>query len=136
MTRVLTYGTFDMFHIGHLRLLQRAAAMGDELYVGLSSDHFNECMKRKYCVDSYEVRRQILEALRCVTQVFTEDSWEQKAADIQRLQIDVLVMGDDWGGHFDHLRSLCQVAYLPRTPGVSSTLRRQFFRPADPSHHG
>ena len=125
-----------MFHIGHLRLLRRAAAMGDELYVGLSSEHFNECMKHKYCVDSYEVRRQILEALRCVTQVFAEDSWEQKAADVQRLQIDTLVMGDDWSGHFDHLSGLCRVVYLPRTPGVSSTLRRRGSCSPDPSQGG
>jgi glycerol-3-phosphate cytidylyltransferase len=120
---VLTYGTFDLLHYGHIRLLTRAHALGTELAVGLSTDEFN-AIKGKRAYQSYEDRRSFLMELRCVSQVFPEQTWEQKAADIQRLGAAVLVMGDDWKGKFDSYGALCQVVYLERTPDISSTLLR------------
>ncbi|MBI4921559.1 MAG: adenylyltransferase/cytidyltransferase family protein [Devosia nanyangense] len=120
MKTVLTYGTFDLFHIGHTRLLERARALGDRLMVGISSDEFN-AVKGKRGVIPYEHRAEIVGAMRCVDEVFPENDWEQKERDIRRLGADVLVMGDDWAGKFDQYKSLCEVVYLPRTQGISSS---------------
>lgn len=121
--RVITYGTFDLFHIGHLRLLQRARQLGDELYVGLSTDKFNEIKGKKSAI-CYQHRLEIVSALTCVTHVFPEEDWGQKEKDIDRFNIEKFVMGDDWKGKFDSLSKLCSVVYLPRTPDISSTFLR------------
>lgn len=120
MGLVVTYGTFDLLHMGHLRLLERAAALGDGLAVGVSTDEFN-AVKGKRCVVPYGERAALVSALRVVTQVFPEESWDQKAEDITRLGAGVFVMGTDWEGKFDHLGALCRVVYLPRTRGISTT---------------
>jgi len=120
MKKVITYGTYDLLHRGHIKLLQRAREMGDYLVVGLSSDEFN-AVKHKKAFYSYEERKLVLEAVRYVDEVIPEDNWEQKERDILEHGIDVFVMGDDWNGKFDHLKSLCEVIYLPRTDGVSTT---------------
>ena len=118
--RAITYGTFDLFHIGHLRLLKRISALANELYVAVSSDEFNS-IKGKTCVIPFEERKEIIAALNCVTQVIKEDNWEQKISDIQKYHCDLFVMGDDWEGKFDFLKSQCEVVYLPRTPEISTT---------------
>lgn len=118
--RAITYGTFDLFHIGHLRLLERISKMAEEIVVAISSDEFNS-LKGKSCVIPFENRRDIVAALRMVTKVIREDSWEQKEIDVQREQCDVFVMGSDWEGKFDFLKKCCDVVYLPRTEGVSSS---------------
>jgi len=118
---VITYGTFDLFHIGHLRLLKRAASLGTKLIVGLSSDEFNTQQKEKVTAVSFEHRREILESLSFVSMIIPENSWDQKPYDVQKYDVDVFVMGDDWAGKFDELSSLCEVVYLPRTEGVSTT---------------
>lgn len=120
MTRVITYGTFDLLHWGHVRLLERAAALGDELIVGLSTDEFN-AVKHKEAYHSYAHRKYILEAIRYVDKVIPENDWEQKISDVQKYGIDVFVMGDDWKGQFDFLKDYCKVIYLPRTEGISTT---------------
>lgn len=118
---VLTYGTFDLFHIGHLRLLQRAKALGDYLIVGVSTDEFN-ALKGKQSVIPFEHRQEIVRAIRYVDQVIPESNWEQKVEDIRRYSVHTFVMGDDWSGKFDTLKQHCsQVVYLPRTLDVSST---------------
>lgn len=117
---VLTYGTFDLFHFGHVRLLERLAGLGDDLYVGLSTDAFN-ALKGKKAVYSYEDRRAILLSTRFVTKVFPETNWAQKRLDIVQYRADIFAMGDDWQGKFDDLSDLCDVVYLPRTEGISST---------------
>lgn len=123
MRRVITYGTFDTLHFGHIRLLQRARALGDYLIVGLSTDEFN-ALKNKQSVHSWEERKAHLEALRFVDLVIPEITWEQKASDIKLYQVDVFTMGSDWEGKFDELGALCQIKYLERTSGISSTLIR------------
>lgn len=120
MKRVLTYGTFDLLHRGHVRLLERAAALGDELIVGLSTDEFNR-IKGKHAYMSYADREYILKAIRYVDRVIPERSWGQKVADVQRYHIDTFVMGDDWQGKFDFLKDYCEVIYLPRTQDISTT---------------
>lgn len=120
MKRVLTYGTFDLLHRGHVRLLERAAALGDELIVGLSTDGFNR-IKGKHAYMSYADREYILKAIRYVDRVIPERSWDQKVADVQRYHIDTFVMGDDWQGKFDFLKDYCEVIYLPRTQDISTT---------------
>lgn len=120
MTIVLTYGTFDLLHVGHVNLLRRARGLGDRLVVGLSTDAFN-ALKRKVSTQSYEDRAEVLRAIRYVDEVFPEESWAQKAEDVRRLGADLLVMGSDWAGHFDDLSRLCQVHYLPRTENISSS---------------
>lgn len=125
MKKVITYGTFDVLHYGHIRLLKRARALGDCLIVALSSDEFNS-LKGKKALYSYEQRKELLEACRYVDKVIPEMNWEQKERDVRELDIDVFVMGDDWTGKFDFLRGSCEVVYLPRTPGVSSTQTRRF----------
>lgn len=121
--RVLTYGTFDYLHIGHINILRRAKALGDYLMVGLSTDEFNT-LKGKRSHSTYAERKQIVEAIRFVDHVFPESNWEQKVADIKRYEIDLFVMGDDWAGKFDFLKEHCEVVYLPRTENISSTLIR------------
>ncbi|MDO5462763.1 MAG: glycerol-3-phosphate cytidylyltransferase [bacterium] len=121
MKRVITYGTYDLLHYGHINLLQRARALGDYLIVVLSTDEFNWNMKHKKCYFSYEKRRQMLEALRCVDLVIPEETWEQKIEDVKLYKADVFVMGDDWEGKFDFLKDYCEVVYLPRTPEISTT---------------
>lgn len=117
---ILTYGTFDLFHIGHLRLLQRARALGDALLVGISTDEFN-AIKGKRTVIDFSHRAEIVGSLRCVDGVFPETCWEQKPADVAKYQVSALVMGNDWNGKFDFLKSQCEVIYLPRTQGISTT---------------
>ena len=120
MKRVITYGTFDLIHYGHINLLERAKKLGDYLVVGLSTNEFNE-QKNKKCYFSYEERKRLLEALRVVDLVIPEESWEQKRSDIQMYHIDTFVMGDDWKGKFDDLKDICEDVYLERTPEVSTT---------------
>ena len=120
MKTVLTYGTYDLLHKGHVLLLARARNLGDRLIVGLSTDAFNE-LKGKRCFYSYEERYLILSAIRHVDMVIPEQNWEQKISDIQTHNVDVFVMGDDWKGKFDHLRDYCEVVYLPRTENISTT---------------
>jgi len=118
--RVITYGSFDLLHYGHIALLRRAKRMGDYLIVGLSTEKFNE-VKGKRCYFTYRHREQLLEAIRYVDLVIPETSWEQKIDDIKTYHVDVFVMGDDWAGKFDFLNEYCHVTYLPRTPEVSTT---------------
>jgi glycerol-3-phosphate cytidylyltransferase len=119
--RILTYGTFDYLHIGHINILRRARELGDFLVVGLSTDEFNT-LKNKQSHSSYEERKAILEAIRFVDQVIPEITWEQKIDDVKKHNIDIFVMGDDWAGKFDFLRDHCEVVYLPRTQDISSTI--------------
>ena len=121
---VITYGTFDLFHLGHLRILERSAALGERLVVGVSTDTFNQT-KDKECVQPFEERSAIVGAMRVVSGVFAEDSWGQKRADIEREGADIFVMGDDWAGKFDDLDDVCEVVYLPRTEGVATTNRKE-----------
>lgn len=120
MKKVITYGTFDLFHVGHLNILKRAKELGDYLIVAVSSDSFNTT-KGKKCVIPDNERMSIVEAIKYVDEVISENSWEQKIDDIQKYDIDVFVMGDDWKGKFDFLKEYCDVVYLPRTEGISST---------------
>jgi glycerol-3-phosphate cytidylyltransferase len=117
---VITYGTFDLFHVGHIRILERARGLGDRLIVALSTDEFN-LIKGKRSVFSFEERRQILRSIRYVDDVIPERDWSQKRDDIEKYEVDVFVMGDDWAGKFDDLNDLCEVVYLPRTEGISTT---------------
>lgn len=119
-TIVLTYGTFDLFHVGHLRLLQRLADMGDRLIVGVSTDEFN-AVKGKLATIPYADRAAIVAGIRGVDTVIAEESWNQKPRDIARYGVTHFCMGDDWLGKFDHLKPLCEIVYLERTKGVSST---------------
>ena len=121
MKRVITYGTFDLLHYGHINLLRRAKALGDYLIVALSTDEFNLKEKNKVCYFSSEERKKLLEAIRYVDLVIPEENWEQKRTDIPLYHVDTFVMGDDWKGKFDFLEDLCQVVYLPRTPEISTT---------------
>ena len=121
---VITYGTFDLFHVGHLRLLRRAKGFGNSLHVGVSSDEFNK-KKGKETVIGFEERVEIISSLSFVDTVFAEHSWEQKEQDIRRLNAQVFVMGDDWQGKFDHLSNLCEVKYIPRTEIISTTLLKE-----------
>lgn len=120
MKKVITYGTFDLFHVGHLNLIKRAKAQGDYLIVAVSSDKFN-ALKGKKAYHSDVDRMLILRAIKYVDEVILEESWEQKVADIKKYDIDVFVMGDDWKGKFDELKEYCEVVYLPRTEGISTT---------------
>ncbi len=122
MKRVITYGTFDLLHYGHINLLARAKALGDYLIVALSTDEFNWNSKQKKCYFGYERRKQMLEAIRCVDLVIPEKSWEQKITDVQLYKADIFVMGNDWEGKFDFLKDYCEVVYLPRTPEISTTV--------------
>ena len=122
MKRILTYGTFDLLHYGHIRLLKRAKALGDYLIVALSTDEFNE-IKGKKAYHNYETRKKMLEAIRYVDLVIPENNWEQKISDVKRYDVDIVVMGSDWAGsdRFDYLQEYCEVVYLERTEGVSTT---------------
>lgn len=117
---ILTYGTFDLFHPGHVQLLKRARELGSRLIVGLSTDEFN-AKKGKRSVMRYEDRKTVLESCRYVDEVFAEEDWSQKLTDARRLGVDVFVMGDDWAGKFDFMQEACSVVYLARTEGVSTT---------------
>ena len=118
--RVITYGTFDMFHVGHLELLKRLKDYGDELIVAVSTDEFN-AIKGKKTIIPYDQRANIVESIKYVDKVIPENSWEQKIEDIKKYNIDIFIMGDDWKGKFDFLRDYCEVLYLPRTEGISTT---------------
>jgi len=120
MKKVITYGTFDLLHYGHINLLKRAKELGDYLIVGLSTNEFNE-KKGKKCYFSYEERKKLLESIRYVDLVIPEYSWEQKVNDIKEFKVDIFVIGDDWKGKFDFLKDYCKVIYLPRTPEISTT---------------
>ncbi|BDX04536.1 adenylyltransferase/cytidyltransferase family protein [Planctobacterium marinum] len=121
MRRVITFGTYDVFHVGHVKLLKRAKACGDHLTVGVSSDELNFSKKGRNPVYSLESRMEIISSLKFVDDVFVEHSLEAKEQYILQAKADVLVMGDDWQGRFDHFKSVCEVVYLPRTPSVSTT---------------
>lgn len=120
MKKVITYGTFDLFHVGHLNLLKRAKSYGDYLIVAVSSDEFN-LGKGKKCFVSDQDRMEIVKAIRYVDEVIPETSWEQKIEDVKKYDVDVFVIGDDWTGKFDFLKEYCEVVYLPRTDGISTT---------------
>lgn len=120
MKKIITYGSYDLLHRGHINLLRRARALGDYLLVGLSTDAFNS-IKGKEIYHSYSERKLVLEAIRYVDEVIPEDQWEQKIDDVLNHQIDTFVMGDDWEGKFDFLKPHCEVIYLPRTEGISTT---------------
>ncbi|NVK38372.1 MAG: pantoate--beta-alanine ligase [Gammaproteobacteria bacterium] len=121
MKRVITFGTFDVFHVGHINILERAKQQGDYLIVGVSSDGLNFSKKKRYPIYSQADRIKILSSLQFVDEVFVEESLELKPEYIKRFKADVLVMGDDWAGRFDEMKSLCEVLYLPRTPSISTT---------------
>ena len=122
MKKVITYGTFDLLHYGHINLLRRAKSLGDYLIVGLSTDEFNNKEKNKECYFDYENRKLLLDAVRYVDCVIPENNWEQKISDIQKYNIDVFVIGDDWKGKFDYLEDIgIEVVYLPRTKEISTT---------------
>ena len=121
MKRVITYGTFDLLHYGHINLLKRAKALGDYLVVALSTDEFNWNEKQKKCYFPYEKRKQRLEGIGYVDLVIPEENWEQKKTDVKEYRIDTFVMGDDWKGKFDFLKDVCEVVYLERTPEISTT---------------
>lgn len=121
MKKVITYGTFDLLHYGHVNLLRRARALGDYLVVALSTDEFNWNMKHKKCYFPYEKRKMMLEAIRYVDEVIPEENWEQKNTDVVKHGCSVFVMGDDWKGKFDFLKDKCEVVYLPRTPDISTS---------------
>ncbi|SOC27791.1 glycerol-3-phosphate cytidylyltransferase [Brochothrix thermosphacta] len=120
MKKIITYGTFDLLHWGHIRLLERAKQLGDHLTVAISTDEFNN-IKHKEAYHSYAHRKYILEALRYVDEVIPENEWEQKIKDVKRHNIDVFVMGDDWKGEFDFLSDHCDIVYLNRTEGISTS---------------
>ncbi|KKE78625.1 glycerol-3-phosphate cytidylyltransferase [Bacilli bacterium] len=120
MKKVITYGTFDLLHTGHINILRRAKEFGDYLVVAISSDEFN-ALKGKKAYYTFEQRKAILEAIRYVDEVIPEHNWEQKIDDVKNHNIDVFVMGDDWEGKFDFLNDYCEVVYLPRTVGISTT---------------
>jgi glycerol-3-phosphate cytidylyltransferase len=124
MKKIITYGTFDLLHIGHIRLLSRARDLGEYLIVGLSTDDFNE-KKHKTAFYPYDQRAEILRAIRFVDLVIPEKSWEQKIADIKQYNVDIFVIGDDWQGHFDFLKDICEVIYLPRTRNISTTIVKE-----------
>ena len=121
MKKVITYGTFDLLHYGHINLLKRAKQMGDYLVVCLSTDEFNKNSKNKECYFSYEIRKQLLESIRYVDLVIPENNWDQKIDDIKEFGINTFVMGEDWKGKFDFLKEYCEVIYLPRTKEISTT---------------
>ena len=117
---VLTYGTFDMFHIGHLNLLNRLKSLGDKLIVAVSTDEFNS-IKGKKTLIPFEQRALIVQNIKCVDIVIAEENWEQKIYDIKKYNVDIFAMGDDWQGKFDFLKDYCEVIYLPRTQNISTT---------------
>jgi len=120
MKKVITYGTFDLLHYGHINILKRAKEQGDYLIVAISTNEFNE-IKGKKCYFSYEERKKLVEAIRYVDLVIPENSWDQKIEDVLEFKVDIFVMGDDWKGQFDFLEEHCEVVYLPRTPDISTS---------------
>lgn len=120
MRKILTYGTYDLLHFGHINLLKRAKELGDYLIVGVSTDEFNK-LKGKKSYFSFEKREYMLGSVKYVDEIISENSWDQKIDDIKKHKIDIFVMGDDWKGKFDYLKEYCEVVYLPRTEGVSTT---------------
>ena len=135
MKRVITYGTFDVLHYGHINLLKRAKALGDYLIVAVSTDDFNE-IKGKKAYHNYETRKMMLEAVRYVDLVIPEENWEQKIDDVKKYDVDIVVMGSDWAGSdkFDYLKDYCEVVYLPRTEGVSTTKIKEELRLKEPQN--
>ena len=133
MKRILTYGTFDLLHYGHIRLLKRAKALGDYLIVALSTDEFNE-LKEKKAYHNYETRKMMLEAIRYVDLVIPEENWEQKINDVKEYKADVVVMGSDWAGsdRFNYLTDYCEVVYLDRTEGISTTKIKEELKLQEP----
>ena len=128
MKKVITYGTFDLLHWGHINILKRAKELGDHLTVELSSDEFN-AIKNKQAYHTYDNRKMILEAIRYVDEVIPEHDWDQKIRDVVDHNIDIFVMGDDWEGKFDFLKDYCEVVYLPRTVGISTTkIKKDLFK--------
>ncbi len=121
MKRIITFGTFDVFHVGHINILERAKALGDYLIVGVSSDELNFSKKKRYPIYSQVDRVKIISSLRFVDEVFIEESLELKKDYIVNFKADKLVMGDDWLGRFDWVKDVCDVVYLPRTPSISTT---------------
>lgn len=124
MKKIITYGTFDLLHYGHINLLKRAKELGDYLIVALSTNEFNET-KGKKCYFSYEERKKLVESIRYVDLVIPENNWEQKTNDIKEFKVDKLVMGNDWEGKFDSLKDYCEVIYLRRTPEISTSRIKQ-----------
>jgi glycerol-3-phosphate cytidylyltransferase len=134
MKRILTYGTFDLLHYGHIRLLKRAKALGDYLVVAVSTEEFNE-LKGKKTYHNYETRKKMLEAIRYVDLVIPEENWEQKINDVREYHIDTVVMGSDWAGSdkFEYLNDYCEVVYLDRTEGISTTKIKEDLKLQEPS---
>lgn len=122
--KVLTYGTFDLFHIGHLNLIRRSKTLGSHLTVAISTDEFNLREKNKRCAQPFAERAEIVGSIRYVDEIIPESSWDQKIEDIINRDIDIFVIGDDWQGHFDFLKEHCEVVYLSRTKGVSTSDRK------------
>ena len=131
MVRVLTYGTFDLLHIGHLRILKRARALGEHLTVAISTDEFNWNQKRKTTIVPYADRAELVASMRFVDKVIPELNWEQKIGDVVDHNIDVFVMGDDWEGKFDFLKEYCDVIYLARTEKISTSALKKFIAKGD-----
>jgi glycerol-3-phosphate cytidylyltransferase len=129
---VLTYGTFDLFHVGHLNLLKRAKSLGDHLIVGVSTDEFNSGKGKKTIID-FKDRLEIVRSIRYVDEAIAESSWEQKIPDIRRFNVDTFTIGDDWKGKFDFLKDLCEVVYLPRTMGISSSSLKSLLKESEDS---
>ena len=123
---VITYGTFDLLHYGHIELLRRASKLGDKLIVALSTDKFNN-IKGKECKISFNKRKELLESIKFIHKVIPEDNWKQKIEDVKTFSVDVFVMGDDWKGEFDFLQEYCKVIYLPRTINISTTKLKASF---------
>ncbi|HEQ3585269.1 TPA: adenylyltransferase/cytidyltransferase family protein [Campylobacter coli] len=121
MKNVITFGTFDLFHYGHLRILERAASLGDKLIVGVSSDSLNFSKKHRYPIYSEQERLNIISSLKCVSCVFLEEALELKRDYLLKYQANILVMGDDWKGKFDCFNDICDVIYFERTPSISTT---------------
>ena len=135
MKKVITYGTFDVLHYGHIRLLKRAKELGDYLIVALSTDEFN-ALKGKKSFYPYEIRKELLQSIKYVDQIIPEENWEQKISDVQKYNIDVFVIGSDWRGKFDSLKEYCEVVYLERTDGISSTkVRNEIQQSLDVTKH-
>ncbi|BEB57162.1 TPA: adenylyltransferase/cytidyltransferase family protein [Escherichia coli] len=121
MKRIITFGTFDVFHVGHINIIERAKKLGDYLIVGVSSDELNFSKKQRYPIYNQTDRLKIISSMKCVDEVFIEESLELKLEYIKKYKADILVMGDDWTGRFDWVKTDCEVIYLPRTPSVSTT---------------
>jgi len=124
MKKVITYGTYDLLHVGHINLLKRAKDLGDYLIVALSTDEFN-MLKNKDSFLPFEQRKAVLQAIKYVDEVIAEEKWDQKKDDIKKFNIDIFVMGDDWVDKFDHLKEYCEVVYLPRTKNISTTYLKE-----------